>query len=87
MLTIDLNTANELVTFSTSGTIITAALTGGTATDGGGTGGNVSGFTTSTALITSAGFTSIIVTDSSTGDAVAFANSTGPYAQAFSITE
>lgn len=86
VLTIDLNATNELVTFSTTGSIITATLTGGLATDGGGTGGNVSGFGTASVAITSAGFTSIAITDSSTGDSVVFANSTGPYSQGFTLT-
>lgn len=84
-LTIDLNAANELVTFTTTGSIITATLTGGTAADGGGTGGNVAGFGTASVAITSAGFTSITITDSAAGDSVAFAGSTGPYAQNFTL--
>jgi hypothetical protein len=86
VLTIDLTALNELVTFSTDGTTITAQLTGGTGTDGGGLGGNVTGFGTSTLLITSAGFTTINIGDSAAGDAVAFGNSTGVYPQAFGIT-
>jgi hypothetical protein len=85
-LTIDLNNPNEAITFSTNGTTITAALTGGTAADGGGNGTNVTGFGTSTALITSGAFTTISVTDSAAGTSAAFANSTGTYPQAFNIT-
>ena len=86
-LTVNLNSANELVTFHTDGTTITAVLTGGTATDGGGTtAGNVAGFGTSSVAITSSAFTSITITDSAAGDSVGFATSTGAYPQAFGIT-
>ena len=76
-LIINLTTAGEAVAFSTDSTTITAALTGGTATSGGGTGGNVTGFGTPTASINSAAFANIVVTDAAAGTAVAVANSTG----------
>lgn len=85
-LTIDLNNANELITFSTDGTTITATLSNGTAVDGGGTGGNVTGFGSTLVQITSAAFNTITITDSSTANSVAFANSTSGYSQAFNVT-
>jgi|GEM_PF-6109349 len=85
-LTINLNNANEAVTFSTNGTTITATLVNGTAVDGGGTGGNVAGFGTTSAAVTSAGFTTINIIDGSTNNSVAFAASTGTYTQGFGIT-
>lgn len=84
-LTINLTNPGEAVRFSTNGTTITAALTGGTVVDGGGTGINVSGFGSRSATIVSAGFTSIAVTDGAAGNSVAFANSAGLYPQTFNI--
>jgi len=81
-LSISLQNANESVSFSTDGNTITAALVGGTVS-GGGTG--VTGVGTATATITSAQFTSITITDASTGNTVDFANSTGAYPQAFTV--
>src|SRR5262245_11148325 len=83
-LAINLNSANEIATFSTDGATVTVHLTNGTATPAATT---VTRGGTSTAPFQSA--TSggpITSTDSAAGTSVAFANSTGSYPQAFSIT-
>ena len=86
VLTIDLNNANEVVTFTTNGTIITATLTGGTAVDGGGTGGNITGFGTGAVGIVSSGFTTFNITDSAAGTSIVFADSgASVYSQGFGI--
>jgi hypothetical protein len=84
-LAITLDNANETASFSTDLTHITVNLTNGTATNGGGNGGNITGFGTSTATITSSAYTSINITDSAANESVAFTNSTGSYPQAFTI--
>ncbi|HJZ94603.1 MAG TPA: hypothetical protein VKE40_27300, partial [Gemmataceae bacterium] len=85
-LSIDLNTANEVAAFSTDGTTVTVTLTGGTATDGGGTVG-FAGFGTSTVTFPAATYNSLItITDSAAGTSVAFANSTGAYDPVINIT-
>jgi hypothetical protein len=83
-LAIDLNSANEIATFSTDGTTVTVQLTNGTATT---TGTSVTGGGTSTATFSSATYSGLItITDSAAGTSVAFANSTGAYPQSFAIT-
>lgn len=85
-LTIDLNTANEVATFSTDGTTVTVQLTNGTANTAA-TGGNVTGNGTATATFQQTVYPgTITITDSAAGTSVAFANSTGPYAEGFGIT-
>lgn len=85
VLTINLTNAAEALTLSTNGTTITA-VSNFNAVDGGGTGGNVAGFGTPSAAITSAGFTTINVIDSAAGTSISFAASTGAYGQTFGIT-
>ena len=81
VLTINLQAQNEAITFTTDGTTITAALTGGTVT-----GSGVGGVGTSTATITSATYNSIMITDGSTGNAVHFGPSgASSYGQAFMV--
>lgn len=83
-LTITLNNPSEVITLNTNGTTITATSTF-TQMDGGGLGGSVSGLGTNVTGITSASFTSIAINDTSTGTSVAFAASSGNYAQNLSI--
>lgn len=85
-LTINLNNANEAIDVHTDGTAITVAITGGTAVDGGGTGGLVTGFGTSSAVISSPVFTSVSIIDGAAGVAVTFSQSTGSYTQPFTVT-
>lgn len=85
-LAIDLNTINEVATFSTDGITVTVNLINGTANTTT-AGGNVSGNGTSTATFLSSVYTgTITITDSVSNTGVGFAHSTGAYPQSFGIT-
>lgn len=86
ILSIDLANANETISLSHDGSSILISLVNGLLTDGGGTGGNVSGFGAANGSITSGGFTAINITDSATGTGVSFLSGNGTYTEPLTIT-